>query len=343
MKRYAHAVFAAAATLTLGATVFAGTAHAAVLDTIKQRGVLNCGANGQLPGFGLPDAQGNWTGLDVDLCRAISAAIFNDASKVKFVPLTAKDRFTALQTGDVDVLIRNTTWTLLRDTQLGLNATGVNYYDGQGFIVRKGLKVNSALELNDATICVQQGTTTELNLADYFRANKMKLRSVTFATLDEAVRAYETDRCNAFTTDASGLYSVRLKLAKPDDHVVLPEIISKEPLGPFVRHGDDQWFDVVKWTLFAMLNAEELNVTKANVDEQMKSDNPEIKRLLGTEDNFGERLGLSKDWAYRIVKLVGNYGEVFDRNVGQGSPLRIARGLNALWTKGGIQYAPPIR
>jgi general L-amino acid transport system substrate-binding protein len=343
MKRYAHAVFAAATTLAIGATVFAGTAHAALLDTVKQRGVLNCGANGQLPGFGLPDAQGNWTGLDVDLCRAIAAAIFNDAGKVKFVPLTAKDRFTALQTGDVDVLIRNTTWTLLRDTQLGLNATGINYYDGQGFVVRKSLKVNSALELNDATVCVQQGTTTELNLADYFRANKMKLRSVTFATLDEAVRAYETDRCNAFTTDASGLYAVRLKLAKPDDHVVLPEIISKEPLGPFVRHGDDQWFDVVKWTLFAMLNAEELNVSKANVDEQMKSENPEIKRLLGTEDNFGERLGLTKDWVYRIVKLVGNYGEVFDRNVGQSSPLRIARGLNALWTKGGIQYAPPVR
>jgi general L-amino acid transport system substrate-binding protein len=343
MKRYAHAVFATVAVLALGGTVFAGAANAAMLDTIKQRGSLNCGANGQLPGFGLPDAQGNWTGLDVDLCRAISAAIFNDASKVKFIPLTAKDRFTALQTGDVDVLIRNTTWTLLRDTQLGLNATGINYYDGQGFIVRKGLKVNSALELNDATICVQQGTTTELNLSDYFRANKMKLRSVTFATLDEAVRAYETDRCNAFTTDASGLYSVRLKLAKPDDHVVLPEIISKEPLGPFVRHGDDQWFDIVKWILFAMLNAEELNVTKANVDEQMKSDNPEIKRLLGTEDNFGERLGLTKDWAHRIVKQVGNYGEVFDRNVGQSSPLKIARGLNALWTKGGIQYAPPIR
>jgi general L-amino acid transport system substrate-binding protein len=343
MKRYAHAVFATVAVLALGGTIFAGAANAAMLDTIKQRGSLNCGANGQLPGFGLPDAQGNWTGLDVDLCRAISAAIFNDASKVKFIPLTAKDRFTALQTGDVDVLIRNTTWTLLRDTQLGLNATGINYYDGQGFIVRKGLKVNSALELNDATICVQQGTTTELNLSDYFRANKMKLRSVTFATLDEAVRAYETDRCNAFTTDASGLYSVRLKLAKPDDHVVLPEIISKEPLGPFVRHGDDQWFDIVKWILFAMLNAEELNVTKANVDEQMKSDNPEIKRLLGTEDNFGERLGLTKDWAHRIVKQVGNYGEVFDRNVGQSSPLKIARGLNALWTKGGIQYAPPIR
>jgi general L-amino acid transport system substrate-binding protein len=343
MKRFARALFAAAATMVMAGFAHVGLAHAGTLDTVKQRGSLNCGANGQLPGFGLPDAQGNWTGLDVDLCRAIAAAIFNDANKVKFVPLTAKDRFTALQTGDVDVLVRNTTWTLLRDTQLGLNATGVNYYDGQGFIIRKSAKVNSALELNDATICVQQGTTTELNLADYFRANRMRLRSVTFATLDEAVRAYETDRCNAFTTDASGLYSVRLKLAKPDEHVVLPEIISKEPLGPFVRHGDDQWFDLVKWVHFAMLNAEELNVNKANVDEQMKSDNPEIKRMLGTEDNFGERLGLSKDWVYRIVKLVGNYGEVFDRNVGQGSQLRIARGLNALWTKGGVQYAPPIR
>ncbi len=339
MKRYACALFAAAAV----ALAMAGPAHAGTLDAVKQRGALNCGANGQLPGFGLPDAQGNWTGLDVDLCRAIAAAIFNDATKVKFVTLSAKDRFTALQTGDVDVLIRNTTWTLLRDTQLGLNATGVNYYDGQGFIVRKSLKVNSALELNDATICVQQGTTTELNLADYFRANRMRLRSVTFATLDEAIRAYETDRCNAFTTDASGLYATRLKLAKPEDHVVLPEIISKEPLGPFVRHGDDQWFDIVKWVLFAMVNAEELNVTKANVDEQLKSENPEVRRMLGTEDNFGERLGLTKDWVYRIVKLVGNYGEVFDRNVGQGSALKIARGLNALWTKGGIQYAPPIR
>jgi general L-amino acid transport system substrate-binding protein len=344
MKRYAYALFAAAAV----ALAMAWPAHAGTLDAVKQRGALSCGSlscgsNGQLPGFGLPDAQGNWTGLDVDLCRAIAAAIFNDATKVKFVPLSAKDRFTALQTGDVDVLIRNTTWTLLRDTQLGLNATGINYYDGQGFVVRKSLKVNSALELNDATICVQQGTTTELNLADYFRANRMRLRSVTFATLDEAIRAYETDRCNAFTTDASGLYATRLKLAKPEDHVVLPEIISKEPLGPFVRHGDDQWFDVVKWVLFAMINAEELNVTKANVDEQLKSENPEVRRMLGTEDNFGERLGLTKDWVNRIVKLVGNYGEVFDRNVGQGSALKIARGLNALWTKGGVQYAPPIR
>jgi len=338
MKPFAHGLLAAAA-----GVVFASTACAGTLDVVKQRGMLNCGANGQLAGFGIPDAQGNWTGLDVDFCRAIAAAIFNDATKVKFVPLTAQVRFTALQTGDVDVLVRNTTWTLLRDTQLGLNATGVNYYDGQGFLIRKALKLNSALELNDAAVCVQQGTTTELNLADYFRANRMRLKTVAFATLDETVKAYESNRCDAFTTDASGLYSVRLKLIKADDHVVLPEIISKEPLGPFVRHGDDQWFDIVKWVHFAMLNAEELNVRQANVDEQSKSENPEIRRMLGTDGNFGEQLGLTKDWVYRIVKLVGNYGEVFERNVGQGSPLKIARGLNALWSKGGVQYAPPIR
>jgi general L-amino acid transport system substrate-binding protein len=322
---------------------FGVPASAATLDTVKSRGVLNCGANGQLPGFGLPDAQGNWTGFDVDYCRAIAAAIFNDPTKVKFVALTAKDRFTALQSGDVDVLIRNTTWSSSRDSQLGLNATSANYYDGQGFIVHKSLKVNSALELSDASVCVQQGTTTELNLADYFRSNKMKLKSVTFAQLDEALRAYDTGRCDAFTADASALYGARLKFAKPDDHVVLPEIISKEPLSPFVRQGDDQWFDVVKWVHFALLNAEEFNITKANVDERLKSDNPEIKRLLGTEANYGEQLGLTKDWAYRIIKHVGNYGEIFDRNLGQASPLKIARGLNALWTKGGIQFGPPVR
>lgn len=325
------------------AAVNALPAHAATLDDVKARGALNCGSNGQLPGFGMPDAQGVWTGLDVDLCRAIAAAIFNDAARVKFVPLTAKDRFTALQSGDVDVLVRNTTWTLSRDTQLGLNATGVNYYDGQGFLVRKGLKVYSALELNDAAVCVQQGTTNELNLTDYFRANKMRVKAVAFASLDEALKAYESSRCDAFTSDASQLYSVRLKLTTPDEHVVLPEIISKEPLGPFVRQGDDQWFDIVRWVLFAMLNAEEFGIAKANVDEQAKSDNPEIKRLLGTEGNFGEQLGLTKDWVQRVIKLVGNYGEVFERNVGQGSPLKIARGLNNLWTKGGIQYGPPVR
>jgi general L-amino acid transport system substrate-binding protein len=338
MKRVA-ASLALAAALGLAAS----TASAQTLNTVKSRGMLHCGANGTLAGFGLPDAQGNWTGLDVDFCRAVAAAIFNDAKKVKFVPLTAKDRFTALQSGEVDLLARNTTWTSSRDTSLGLNFTGVNYFDGQGFMVRKALKVNSALELNDAAVCVQQGTTTELNLADYFRANKMKLKTVTFATANEAVKAYDAGRCDAYTTDASGLYSERLKLANPNEHVVLPEIISKEPLGPSVRHGDDQWFDIVKWTHFAMVAAEELGVSSKNIDEAMKSTNPDVKRLVGTEGNYGEQLGLTKDWAVRIIKLVGNYGEVFERNVGQGSPLKIARGQNALWTKGGLQYAPPIR
>jgi general L-amino acid transport system substrate-binding protein len=338
MKRITQSMCVAAAVM-----LFAGAAGAATLDTVKERGALVCGANGQLPGFGLSDAQGHWSGLDVDLCRAIAAAIFNDGAKVKFVPLTARNRFTALQSSEVDVLVRNTSWTLSRDTQLGLNATGVNYYDGQGFIVRKASRLNSALELNDAAICVEQDTTSELNLADYFRANRMRPKTVTFATPDEAANAYEAGRCVAFTADASALYGARLKFAKPDDHVVLPEIISKEPLGPFVRHGDDQWFDIVKWVHFAMLDAEELNVNRANLEEQLRSDSPEIRRLLGHEGNFGEQLGLTKDWVYRIVKLVGNYGEVFERNVGRGSPLKIARGLNALWTKGGIQDAPPVR
>src|SRR5690349_17934618 len=331
--------------LALAATVgiAASSASAQTLNTVKQRGILHCGANGTLAGFGLPDAAGKWTGLDVDFCKAIAAAIFNDPNKVKFVPLTAKDRFTALQSGEVDVLARNTTWTSSRDTSLGLNFTGVNYYDGQGFLVRKSLKLNSALELGDAAVCVQQGTTTELNLADYFRANKMKLKTVTFATADEALKAYDAGRCDAYTTDASGLAGERLRLANVNDHIVLPEIISKEPLGPVVRHGDDQWFDIVKWTHFAMLTAEELGVTKANVDDQMKSDNPDVKRLLGTEGKHGEALGLTNDWAYRIIKHVGNYGEIFERNVGQGSQLKIARGLNALWTKGGLQYGLPIR
>jgi general L-amino acid transport system substrate-binding protein len=326
---------------TLG--IAASAASAQTLNTVKQRGMLNCGSNGTLAGFGLPDAQGRWTGLDVDFCKAIAAAIFNDANKVKFVPLTARDRFTALQSGDVDVLARNTTWTSSRDTSLGLNFTVINYYDGQGFMVRKALKVNSALELNDAAVCVQQGTTTELNLADYFRANKMKLKTVTFATADEAIKAYDAGRCDAYTTDASGLAGERLRLANVNDHIVLPEIISKEPLGPVVRHGDDQWFDIVKWTHYAMVTAEELGITRANVDEQVKSDNPDVKRLLGTEGKHGEALGLTNDWAFRIVKHVGNYGEAFERNVGQGSVLKIGRGINALWNKGGLQYAPPIR
>ena len=327
----------------LAAGLAATAASAATLDQIKQRGFIQCGANTGLAGFGVPDDKGNWTGLDVDLCRALAAAVFDDPTKVKFIPLSAKDRFTALQSGEADVLIRNTTWTMSRDTSLGLNFTGVNYYDGQGFMVRKSLGISSALELDGASVCTQQGTTTELNLADYFRANNMKYEVVAFATSDETVKAYDSGRCDAFTTDASGLYAERLKLTNPDDHIVLPEIISQEPLGPSVRHGDDQWFDVVKWVHFAMLNAEELGVTQANVDEMLKSENPEIKRLLGTEGKFGEAIGLTNDWAYRVIKHVGNYGEVFERNVGEGSPLKIKRGLNALWTKGGLQYAPPIR
>src|SRR5271156_5375381 len=328
------------------ATVLAFATQAARAETlamIKGRGELVCGANGTLAGFGLPDPQGNWTGFDVDFCRAIAAAIFNDPTKVKFVPLTASDRITALQSGEIDVLSRNTTWTMSRDTSLGLDFTSVNFYDGQGFMVRKSLKVNSALELNGASVCVQQGTTTELNLADYFRANHMDLKTVTFATADEAVKAYDTSRCDSYTTDSSGLYAERLRLSDPSAHIVLPEIISKEPLGPAVRQGDDAWEDIVRWTHHAMINAEELGVSQKSVDVMLKSDAPDVRRLLGVEGQFGEALGLSNDWAYRIIKLVGNYGESFERNIGQGSPLKIARGLNALWTKGGLQYGLPIR
>lgn len=313
------------------------------LAAVKQRGSVTCGANPGLAGFGVPDAQGNWTGFDVDFCRAVAAAIFNDPTKVKFVPLTAKDRFTAVQSGEVDLLARNSTWTMSRDTTLGLNFVGVNYYDGQGFMVRKSLGVSSAKELNGASVCTQQGTTTELNLADFFRANNLKYEVVAFASADETVKAYDSGRCDAFTTDASGLYAERLKLANADDHIVLPEIISKEPLGPVVRHGDDQWFDVVKWVLYAQINAEELGITKANVDEQMKSANPEVKRFLGVEGKFGESIGLTNDWAYRVVKHTGNYGESFEANIGENSRLKIKRGQNALWTKGGLQYGMPIR
>ena len=331
--------FFAAAVLCLGAT----TAGAGTLDQVKNRGYLRCGSNPGLAGFGLPDNKGDWTGLDVDFCRAIAAAIFNDPAKVKFIVLTAKERFAALQSGEIDVLAHNTTWTLSREVGQGLLFTGVTYYDGQGFLVRKKLNISSALELSGASICVQQGTTTELNLADFFRTHDMKYEPVDFATSDEALKAYDSGRCDAYTTDASGLFAQRIKLSEPDAHVVLPEIISKEPFSPAVRQGDDQWFNLVKWVNFAMLDAEEAGVTSRNVDEQTRSEDPEIKRLLGLEGNFGEGLGLTRDWAYRIIKLVGNYGEVFDRNVGEGSKLKIKRGLNALWSKGGIQYAPPVR
>jgi general L-amino acid transport system substrate-binding protein len=343
MKTILKSLALGAAVATAVASGVFAPARTATLEQVKARGILNCGSGTGLAGFGLPDAQGNWNGLDVDVCRAISAAIFNDPTKVKFVSLSAKDRFTALQSGEIDVLSRNTTWTSSRDSALGLNFAGVNYYDGQGFMVKKSAKIASAMELNGASVCVQQGTTTELNLADYFRANKLQLKAVTFATNDETVKAYEGGRCDAFTTDASGLYAERLRMAKPDDHMVLPEIISKEPLGPSVRHGDDQWLDVVKWVHYAMITAEELGVTKANVDEQLKSTNPDVKRLLGTEGKHGEALGLTNDWAYRVIKHVGNYGETFEKNVGAGSQLKISRGLNNLWSKGGLQYAPPIR
>jgi general L-amino acid transport system substrate-binding protein len=318
-----------------------GTAEAQTLKTVKDRGALLCGVSQGLPGFSNPDDKGNWTGLDVDFCRAVAAAIFNDPSKVKFTPLSARDRFEPLRSGAIDLLSRNTTWTSSRDALF--NFVGVIYYDGQGFMVRKALKVNSALELNGASVCAQTGTTTELNLADYFRANNMKYEVVAFGTADETVKAYESGRCDVFTTDVSQLYSEKLKLSNANDHVILPEVISKEPLGPLVRHGDDQWFDVVKWVLYAMLNAEELGVSSKTLGDAMKSKQPEIRRMLGLDGSYGEQLGLTKDWVVRIVRHVGNYGEIFERNVGASSKLGISRGLNRLWTKGGIQYAPPIR
>ena len=339
VTKFGMAILGAA--VVLGLSVAASSAQ--TLKKVQDRGSLLCGVSQGLPGFSTPDDKGNWTGFDVDVCRAIAAAIFNDASKVKYSPLSAKDRFTALQSGEIDVLARNSTWTSSRDTSLGIAFTAVNYYDGQGFMVRKSLKVNSALELNGASVCTQTGTTTELNLADYFRANNMKYEVIAFVTADETVKAYESGRCDAFTTDVSQLYAEKLKLSAPGDHVILPEIISKEPLAPAVRRGDDQWLALVKWVQFAMLDAEELGVSSKTVDEALKSPQPEIKRLVGTEGNYGEQLGLTKDWVVRIVKLVGNYGEAYDRNVGTGSRLGISRGLNRLWTKGGIQYAPPIR
>jgi general L-amino acid transport system substrate-binding protein len=317
-------------------------AAAGTLDQIKTRGQLICGSNPGLAGFALADDQGVYKGLDVDECRAIAAAIFNDPMKVKFIPLNAKDRPTVLASGEIDVLIRNTTWTLSRQTG-GMFFTGVNFYDGQGFMVRKSLGIDSALKLDGASVCVQQGTTTELNLADFFRTHGLKLEAVVFATDQESTKAYDSGRCDAYTTDASGLYSERLKMSKPDDHIVLPDIISKEPLGPSVRKDDVAWFQIVQWTHYALLTAEEYGVTQANVDEMLKSPNPNIRRLLGVEGDYGQGLGLTNDWAYRMIKAVGNYGEIFERNVGMGSPIKIKRGLNALWDKGGLQYAPPIR
>lgn len=327
----------------VAAAMFATSATAATLDDVKARGTLSCGVSTGLPGFSLQDDKGTWTGLDVDTCRAVAAAVLGDANKVRFVPLTAKERFTALQSGEIDMLSRNTTWTHTRDTSLGLNFTGVNYYDGQGFLVQKALGVKSAKELDGASVCIQAGTTTELNLADYFRLNGMKYSAVVFDTSDQTREGFEGSRCDILTSDQSQLYAIRSKMADPSSAVVLPEVISKEPLGPVVRQGDDQWFNIVKWTLFAQLNAEEMGVTSANADEMKSSSNPGIKRLLGTEGDAGAKLGLGEDWAYNAIKQVGNYSEMFDRNVGPKTPLAISRGLNALWTQGGIQYAPPVR
>ncbi|MFU0503469.1 amino acid ABC transporter substrate-binding protein [Pseudaminobacter sp. NGMCC 1.201702] len=334
----------------LGAAAFglvAASASAATLDDVKAKGFVQCGVNTSLAGFSAPDDKGEWKGLDVDLCRAVAAAIFNDPSKVKFTPTTAKERFTALQSGEIDLLSRNTTWTLSRDTALGFNFAGVNYYDGQGFMInaKKLPGINSALQLSGAAVCVQSGTTTELNLADYFKANNLEYNPVVFEKLEEVDAAYDAGRCDAYTTDQSGLYSLRLKLSAPDDHIVLPEIISKEPLGPAVRQGDDQWYDIVKWSHYAMVLGEELGITQANVEEMKNSPNPDIRRALGVEEGskLGTDLGLGNEWMANIIKAVGNYGESFERNVGSGSPLKISRGLNALWTKGGLQYAMPIR
>ena len=331
--------FALAASLGLVATA----AQAATLDDVKAKDYVQCGVTGGVPGFSAPDASNVWSGLEVDFCRAVAAAIFNDAEKVRYTPLTSQERFAALSAGEIDILSRTTTWTMSRDTDLGISFVGTMYYDGQGFMVRAADGIASALDLSGAAICIESGTTTELNAADYFAANSLEFNTVVFVDQDEVVKAYEDGRCDVYTTDGSALAAERSKFAVPGDHVILPEIISKEPLGPVVRQGDDQWFKIARWTYYALLEAEELGVTQANVDEMLGSDNPAIKRLLGVEGDFGTPLGLTKDWAYQIIKLIGNYGESFDRHVGPSTPIGLERGLNALWTNGGLQYAPPIR
>jgi len=325
------------------ALVLSTPALSGTLDQVRKKGRLTCGVSQGLPGFSSPDAKGQWQGIDADFCRAMAAATLGSADKVVFRPTSAKERFTALQSGEIDILSRNTSWTLVRDTTLGIDFAGVIYFDGQGFMVKKALGVKSAKDLNGATICAIQGTTTELNVADFFRAGKLKYKLLTFEKNDEVVAAYEAGRCDAFTTDQSGLYANRLKLKKPEDHVVLPDIISKEPLGPAVRHGDQQWADVARWVIFALLQAEEFGITQKNVDDMKKSPNPEIKRLLGVEGDMGKSLGLTNEWAYLAIKSVGNYGEMFERNLGAQSPLKIQRGLNALWNKGGQMYPMPFR
>ena len=308
-----------------------------------RRGEVFCGVNAGLPGFSIPDDKGNWTGFDVDFCRAVAAAIFDDPKRAKFIPLDASERFKELQSRKVDILSRNSTWSMSREENNDLYFPAVAYYDGQGFMLPRARNIDSALDLNNSKVCVQEATTTELNLADYFRTNNMKYEEMKFSKLDEVIKAYDSGKCDTFTADVSQLYALRLNLAKPDDHVILPDVISKEPLAPVVRQRDDDWMMIVKWTLYAMINAEELGVTSQNIDEALKSKKPDVMRLVGTEGSYGEDLGLTRDWAVRIIRHVGNYGEVYDRNVGSGSKLHIPRGLNQLWNAGGIQYAPPIR
>jgi len=326
------------------AAVTASLAGAATLDDVKARGFLNCGSNTGLTGFGAPDDKGEWHGFDVDVCKALAAAIFGDQTKVKFVPLTGETRFTGLASGEVDLLVRNSTWTFSRDTDLKFDFVAVNYYDGQGFMVKKELGVSSAKELDGATICIQTGTTTELNLADFFKSNNNKYTPVNVADDAEALRQFSAGACDAYTTDASGLAATRATLPNPDDYIILPEIISKEPLGPVVRHGDNAWGDVVRFTYYALVEAEEKGITKANIEEVAASTtDPEIRRILGLEGDFGKFLGLDPSWAKWAIAANGNYGEIFEANIGIGTPIKLARGLNALWTQGGLQYAPPFR
>ncbi len=333
--------------VTLAVAALAGfgatAAHADTLDDVMAKGYVQCGVTGGVPGFSAPDANNVWAGLEVDFCRAVAAAIFNDAEAVRYTPLTSQERFAALSAGEIDILSRTTTWTMSRDTDLGISFIGTMYYDGQAFMVREADGITSALELSGAAICIESGTTTELNAADYFAANNMEFNTVVFVDQDEVVKAYEDGRCDVYTTDGSALAAERSKFANPAEHVILSEIISKEPLGPVVRQGDDRWFKINRWVYFALLEAEELGVSSTNVDEMLGSDNPAIKRLLGVEGEFGTPIGLPNDWAYRIIKLVGNYGESFDRNVGPSTDIGLERGLNALWTDGGLQYAAPIR
>lgn len=332
------------ALVAAGVVAGAAAASADTLGDVKARGVLNCGVNTGLVGFAAPDANGNWSGFDVALCKAVAAAVFGDATKVKYVPTTGQTRFTALASGEVDLLVRNTTWTFSRDTDLKMDFPAVNYYDGQGFMVRKSSGVTSAKELNGASVCIQTGTTTELNLADYFKANGMTYQPIAIDSNAEGEQQFLAGACDAYTTDASGLAATRAAFPSPQDYIILPEIISKEPLGPAVRHGDNNWGDIVGWTFYALVAAEEYGVTQANVDELAKgTDNPEINRLLGHEGNLGAMMGLDNAWAEHAIKAVGNYGEVFAANIGENTPIGLARGLNAQWTQGGLMYAPPFR